>query len=427
MSLMNFNDDVVARALISVKANNVDQVYCDLLRDIRSNGTPKNDRTGTGTTSVFGRQIRFDMGDGFPLLTSKKMYTKGVIIELLWFLGKHMSDAKYNKLGRTNIRYLLDNECMIWVGDAYKRYLKDCDLVTCDVDDWEYTAPKSGAPRHCTRAEFISRVKTDDGFANRWGDLGPIYGAQWCDWGGSGKHYAAMEVLCELVDSLDELQDTLLQESTCTVQKAQGMVSEGPSGYNQIAKLIEELKRDPDSRRLMVTAWNPTDLEASVLPPCHYGFQCYTTPLSRVQILKSAPKEVYEAINTLYLAGGDMGELIRAAKLPTRKLNLMWNQRSVDVCLGLPFNIASYAFLLHMLAAEVGMVPGELIGSLGDCHVYNDQWEGVQKQLANETYPLPTLTLQAKSKGSYINEYTLDHFQISNYESAGVVHYSLSN
>lgn len=432
MSFMNnfSGDDDALHS--SVKANKADQQYCDLLQDIENNGVRKSDRTGTGTKSVFGRQLRFDMKDGFPLLTSKKMFVKGILTELMWFLGKHMGMDQYKYLGRTNIRYLLDNECNIWVGDAYKRYCKECKLGNESlehIDDWTLGNPR-GVVRLWTKHEFIELIKGDDDFAKKWGDLGPIYGQQWMSWG-EHKAYSPIEVLCEPVKTLDELQDTLLQEGMCVVEKPQKMVSQGVHGINQVANLIKELKANPDSRRLMVTAWNPSDLDESVLPPCHYGFQCYTTLLTdweRYAYMESTDPEAYKFMRgRMWTRPGMFREFMDLMGVPTRKLSLMWNQRSVDTCLGLPFNIASYAFLLHMLADQVGMIPGELIGNLGDTHIYDNHWAGVENQLSNKTFPLPTLKIKQSKMHYDISQYDVKDFEIIDYHCAPAVAYPLSN
>ena len=251
--------------------NNLDKQYQDLLKDILENGENKDDRTGTGTLSVFGRQIRHDMGEGFPLLTTKKMAIKTMMTELKWFLK-----------GDTNIRYLVQNGCNIWNGDAYKQYKR---AYEWDLDDY------------LTEEEFIQKIKDDELFARTWGELGPLYGQQWKNW----------------------------------------------NGIDQIQRLVNDIKTNPDSRRLMVSAWNVDKLNLMTLPPCHYGFQCYVSD---------------------------------------GKLSLMWNQRSVDTFLGLPFNIASYGTLLLLLCEETGYRPGELIGNLGDTHLYKNHLNQAAEQIS---------------------------------------------
>jgi thymidylate synthase len=283
--------------------NKLDKDYQNLLSDIITNGKVKKDRTGTGTLSVFGRQIRHKMSEGFPLLTTKKMAFKTIVTELLWFLK-----------GDTNIKYLIDNDCHIWNGDAYKNY-------SSKVQAWE---------PHSDLNHFIERVKTNDEFAKKWGELGPIYGSQWRNWNGDNFIYGDLK-----------------------------------NGIDQIANLINDLKTNPDSRRLMVSAWNVGELDKMILPPCHYGFQVYTRLTTREE--KIVNPEKYRAIS------------------------LMWNQRSVDTFLGLPFNIASYGLLLEMIANEVGMVPDELIGNLGDTHLYLNHIKQAKEQIGREPMELPTV------------------------------------
>lgn len=304
--------------------NRLDSNYQTLLQDVLDTGTLKDDRTGTGTTSIFGRQIRHDMSDGFPLLTTKKMAIKTMMTELKWFLK-----------GDTNIKYLVDNNCNIWNGDAYKSYCKDS----------PYPYPT------ITQPEFINRIKTDDEFAKMWGDLGPIYGKQWRGWFGYDKKV-------------------------------------NPVYVDQIQNLIEQLKRNPDSRRLMVNAWNVGELDNMTLPPCHYGFQVYT------RVLGLDERIDYMNKGKISKSSDYFHEHLDSMGIPKRSLSLMWSQRSVDTFLGLPFNIASYGMLLSLLSEEVGMIPGELIGNLGDVHLYSNHIEQAKTQLGREPKPhLPKLKI----------------------------------
>ena len=291
--------------------NTLDNQYQALLERVLEYGTQKNDRTGTGTLSVFGGQFIHDMSDGFPLLTTKKMAIKTMMTELKWFLK-----------GDTNIKYLVDNGCNIWNGDAYKNYRNKFE-----------PAPYQFTPD--TMEEFINKIKTDDEFAEKWGELGPIYGKQWRSW--------------KSIDTNWEYQEDWLS-----------------TNVDQIANLINELKTNPDSRRLMVNAWNVGELEKMVLPPCHYGFQVYTRKTTRQEKIVNPGK--YRAIS------------------------LMWNQRSVDTFLGLPFNIASYGLLLELIAKEVDMIPDQLIGNLGDVHLYSNHLDQARKQIMREPYNLPVIT-----------------------------------
>ena len=305
--------------------NNLDKQYLELLDDILVNGTSKDDRTGTGTYSVFGRQIRHDMKTGFPLLTTKKMAWKTMTKELLWFLS-----------GDTNIKWLVENNCNIWNGDAYKAYLNKSSVK----HQWERGGDVADMEM------FLNVVKSEA--EGDFGELGPVYGKQWRDW----------------------------------------------NGNDQIKNLIKGLKENPDGRRHMVSAWNVSDLDQMVLPPCHYGFQCY----------------------------------VRDGKY----LSLMWNQRSVDTFLGLPFNIASYGMLLLMLAKECDLISDQLIGNLGDVHLYKNHVEQAIEQTKREPYPLPDMKLisnhnfRSAMKGN-MDEIDLNDFVLLGYQSHPTIKASLSN
>lgn len=305
--------------------NNLDKQYQDLLNDILHKGVAKEDRTGTGTYSVFGRQIRHDMKDGFPLLTTKKMAWKTMTKELLWFLS-----------GDTNIKWLIENGCNIWNGDAYRAYL--------NKDSVKHQWEKGGDVAEMD--VFIDIIKNEA--EGDWGELGPVYGKQWRDW----------------------------------------------NGNDQIKNLIKGLKENPDSRRHMVSAWNVSELDQMTLPPCHYGFQCY----------------------------------VRGGKY----LSLMWNQRSVDTFLGLPFNIASYGMLLLMLAKECDLIPDQLIGNLGDVHLYKNHVEQAIEQTKREAYTLPDMKLisnhnfRSAMKGN-MDEIDLNDFVLLGYQSHPTIKAPLSN
>ena len=332
--------------------NNIDKKYQALLQDILDNGVEKKDRTGTGTISVFGRQIRHKMSEGFPLLTTKKMPWKSIVTELLWFLQ-----------GNTNIKWLVDNGCNIWNGDAYKNYINNPAYNAESVAD--LMGSQAGQLVKCsTQEEFINKIKTDDEFANKWGELGPIYGAQWRNWKGfrHGWHDVAKVIDGSIEPHIDWL-----------------------NGIDQITSLIYDLKTNPDSRRLMVNAWNVGELDQMVLPPCHYGFQVYTRELSLTERRNLVTLEKYESVYN----GGDSRNTLSHSEIdqwgyPTRTISLMWNQRSCDFPLGIPFNIASYGLLLEIIAKEVNMVPDELIGNLGDCHIYLNQIEGCKEQIGRK-------------------------------------------
>ncbi len=363
--------------------NNLDKQYQALLQDILDNGVKKEDRTGTGTISVFGRQIRHKMSEGFPLLTTKKMYWKGIVTELLWFLR-----------GDTNIKYLVDNDCHIWDGDAYRRY--------------EILMIGNPPEKILSKEEFINKIKEDKQiehspftFAQKWGELGPIYGKQWRSW--------------ELGAPDDWKKEWKI---------------------DQIANLIRDLKTNPDSRRLMVSAWNVGELDQMVLPPCHYGFQVYTRELSMEERsqYKRGNKETYPVSKWRDDMGISKEEYFNEIGIPTRAISLMWNQRSVDTFLGLPFNIASYGLLLEIIAKAVNMVPDELIGNLGDVHLYSNHIEQAKEQIGRESYELSRLKIIGYPE-EYLNPYDerlFDDFEVADfviedYQSHPAIKAPLSN
>jgi len=367
--------------------NNLDQQYLDLIKDILQNGIQKTDRTGTGTRSVFGRQIRHNMKDGFPLLTTKKMAFKTMVTELLWFLK-----------GDTNIKFLVDNGCHIWDGDAWANYQRQTlQKFMNDTTIAGYAITN--------KEEFINKIKTDDEFAKKWGELGPIYGKQWRSWGG-------------LIDLTDD---------------------DKPIYLDQIANLINELKTNPDSRRLMVSAWNVGELDKVVLPPCHYGFQMYTRELSireRLKLIGIKDNVVIEA--TLHNIGEERSKKrLDRMNIPTRAISLMWNQRSVDTFLGLPFNIASYGLLLKLIAKEVNMIPDQLIGNLGDVHLYSNHIEQAKEQISRTPYELPKVNFnsewwdqpffEAIKSDSFCKCLLEEDIQLYDYESHPSIKAPLSN
>jgi thymidylate synthase len=399
--------------------NTLDSKYQDLLQDILDNGVFKSDRTGTGTISVFGRQIKHKMSQGFPLLTTKKMAWKTMVTELLWFLK-----------GDTNIKYLVNNGCNIWNGDAFKNYTKEVnqliDGYMCGdimgmqphIEDM-FSNPDDLTP--LTQEEFIDKIKTNDEFAEEWGELGPIYGAQWREW------HTKTLIKTTLKDPLTG-NDTYVQ---------------GDKWIDQIENLIEELKTNPDSRRLMVSAWNVGELDKMVLPPCHYGFQVYTRELTgeeRWDLLKNKVGEVkfQLMVEDIVPFGGGLSEELQAYNIPKRAISLMWNQRSVDTFLGLPFNIASYGLLLEILAREVNMVTEDLIGNLGDVHLYKNHIEQAKEQIGREPYknlpilnfsPIPSAHFEhhLDSFIDFVKELQPYQFIIDEYESHPTIKAPLSN
>jgi len=355
--------------------NNLDKQYQELLKSILDYGVEKKDRTGTGTKSIFGYTIRHKMSDGFPLLTTKKMAWKTMVTELLWFLR-----------GDTNIKYLVANGCHIWDGDAYQAYIKRYNKgeYVGKTKLLENSKKNRTLTEPFTIEEFIDKIKTDDEFAKKWGELGPLYGKQWRSWT-KKKMYL----------STDGSYENIYDEADQTV-------------IDQISILINDLKTNPDSRRLMVNAWNVGELDQMVLPPCHYGFQVYTRELSNKEriILMNKKLGVTDTLPQYYNTDGEMDK----NNIPTRAISLMWNQRSVDTFLGLPFNIASYGLLLMMIADEVGMVPDELIGNLGDTHIYLNHIEQAKEQISREPMELPTVHVRDGIFCSSVNDVILENY-----------------
>lgn len=302
-----------------MQGKHVDESYLDLLEHIIKNGVTKTDRTGTGTQSVFGYQMRFNLSDGFPLLTTKKVPIKSIIHELLWFLR-----------GDTNLKYLADNNVHIWDEWPYKAY-----LIKNKIN-----VPKSGSEEWNTGIkEFIEKIKTDEKFAKEYGNLGPIYGYQWRNWpAANGKH------------------------------------------IDQLANIIEQIKKNPDSRRLLVSAWNVGDIDEMAkagLPPCHTIFQ-------------------------FYVANG--------------KLSCQLYQRSCDTFLGVPFNIASYALLTMIIAQICELEAGEFVWTGGDVHLYSNHLEQAKIQLArrNDIRPMPKMKINPNKNN--VEDFTIDDFKLVDYD-----------
>jgi thymidylate synthase len=303
-----------------------------------------------------------------------------IATELLWFLR-----------GDTNIKFLVENDCHIWNGDAWKNYQHKA-----SKEDFL----KDGVLRY---EEFVNKIKTDDEFAKKWGDLGPIYGKQWRGW----SYWSGLK-----------LGDRVLNNK---------------KSIDQIQNLINDLKPNPDSRRLMVNAWNVGELDSMVLPPCHYGFQVYTRELSfeeRCDIFKPNTPNFRTETNTSLK---DLNiKIMNDCEIPTRAISLMFNMRSNDVPLGLPFNIASYALLLEIIGKMVNMIPDELIINLGDAHIYKNQVDGVKEQLTREPFELPKLVIsnQINFNGSvneFLNSCLITDFIIENYQSHPTIKMPLSN
>lgn len=342
--------------------NNVDKQYQDLLSKILEKGRQKGDRTGTGTISIPFAVVDFDMSEGFPLLTTKKVFTKAIVHELLWFLK-----------GDTNIKYLEDNGVSIWSSDAYREYIKDCNEVQ-----------EAGV----SKEEFIKKIKTDEKFAKLHGRLGPVYGSQWRHW-----NYLKWT----RTDDIDPTTGNYILKWNLL-------------GIDQIQQVMDKLINNPDDRRIMVSAWNVAEIDEMALPPCHYGFQLYSEELTNeeLNILYNERRGIPNT-NSNYTNGTLFA---KDADLPRRRLSLIWDQRSCDTFLGIPFNIASYGILLHMFAQQANMVPDRLIGSLKNVHVYNNHIDQCKEQIAREPRELPRLVL---NKAKDIFSYTYDDIKFVDY------------
>jgi thymidylate synthase len=373
--------------------NNIDKQYQSLLQDILDNGVTKQTRNGS-TISVFGRQIRHKMSDGFPLLTTKKMAWKSIATELLWFLR-----------GDTNIKFLLDNDCHIWDGDAYKNYTQTKIIKT---ENGETHISPQGHYNNISQEEFINKIKTDDEFAKKWGELGSIYGKQWRSW--ESKKWFIDKSGIDFLDT---------------------------SYIDQIANLINDLKTNSDSRRLMVNAWNVAELDQMVLPPCHYSFQVYSRELSikeRFDLWEKLPNRDVMDFPIGQLTEEQYHDVLDKIGVQRRAISLMWNQRSVDTFLGLPFNIASYGLLLEIIATTVNMVPDELIGNLGDVHLYSNHVEQAKEQISRTPFELPKLYInnefwnhEYQTIDGWIKSMEIGDFQIENYQSHPSIKAPLSN
>lgn len=326
--------------------------YLALMQDILDNGVVKKDRTGVGTLSVFGRQLRFDLKEGFPLVTTKKVHLKSIIHELLWFLN-----------GDTNVKYLQENGVKIW-------------------NEW----------------------------ADEEGDLGPVYGKQWREWRD-----------CKVVECHDVGRtQQLMQRGYKYIgnMKEDGttyLVYEKP--HDQISKVIQQLREDPDSRRIIVSAWNVSDLDDMALNPCHNYFQFYTTEMTVLERLNWFEENEPEKFANASLNNDEkvLHETLDREGVPRRKLSCFYMMRSNDVALGKPFNIASYALLTHMVAQQVNMVPDELVYSGVDVHLYLNHLEQIKLQLTREPYPLPKLVI--KRKPDSIFDYKYEDFEVVGYQS----------
>ncbi|KHF41134.1 thymidylate synthase [Halalkalibacter okhensis] len=311
--------------------NQADKTYLDLCKYILENGTKKEDRTGTGTISIFGYQMRFNLQEGFPLLTTKRVPFKLIVSELLWFLK-----------GDTNVRYLLENNNHIWDEWGFQKWTESDEYKGPDMKNFGLRSQQDEEFNVLYQEQlkiYQDKVLNDDEFAAKFGDLGNVYGKQWRSWeGADGKT------------------------------------------YDQIQYIINEIKRNPDSRRLLCNAWSASELDNQQLPPCHYAFQ-------------------------FYVVDG--------------KLSCMFNMRSNDVFLGLPFNIASYAVLTHLIAHECGLKVGELIYTGADVHIYSNHIEQINTQLEREPRKLPTIKLNTEKESIF--DFELEDIELVGYNPHGSI------
>lgn len=304
----------------------MERAYLDLAQDILTNGTDREDRTGTGTRSLFGAQMRFDLQEGFPLLTTKRVAFNLIKSELLWFIK-----------GDTNIRYLLQNKNPIWNEWAFERYIQSKEYTGPDMTNFGIRALEDSAFNELYQEEmkrFTELILSDDEFSEEFGELGNVYGAQWRKWKTTQN------------DTID-----------------------------QLANVIQMIKQNPDSRRLIVSAWNPEDVPAMALPPCHTLFQFYVSK---------------------------------------GKLSCQLYQRSGDVFLGVPFNIASYALLTHLIARETGLEVGEFIHTLGDAHLYSNHFNQIKKQLKRNPGEFPTLILNQEKESIF--DFEMEDIKVVGYK-----------
>jgi thymidylate synthase len=349
-----------------------------------SNGKVKKDRTGIGTISIFGYDMRIDLSEGLSLLTTKYVHYPAVLHELLWFL-----------MGGTDIKYLEDNNVRIWRQWPFKKY-QEAPLDQLAATD--FISDPGRVRRHFYMDEYVYAVKNVPGFAERHGRVGKVYGAQWVNW--TWPRYVGD-------GSIDVVR--ALELAAADLPYPEYRID----GWNQIEMLMHTLRTNPDSRRMLVTAWNPPEMEDAALPCCHYAFQCYTSELSddeRLNLLDDDDK-----MNFIGRADVPMRELLDAVNAPKRKLSLKFNMRSCDLFLGGPFDIASYSILTHMICKQLNYIPDELIMSIGDAHLYLNSIDAAKLQLQREPYPdLSKLVLNDTVKNIF--DYKYDDFDVEGYK-----------
>ena len=360
--------------------NNVDSQYHDLLQQLVDKiGTERMDRTGTGTVSIFGDQMRFNLAEQFPILTTKNVHFKSVAAELNWFLR-----------GDTNIQYLLERKVHIWTDWRLKEFNK---------------LRKEMNKREVSAQEFEEYVRTDNEFAKSWGDIGKGYGHQW-------RNFGALDV-----DDLDVATDS----DNYTVKE----------GFDQIAWVINEIKTNPTSRRLIVSGWNPQEIDQVDLPPCHTLFQFFVEPMSfderkrwvdanyaggglqAITDHRKANPHKYPVPSSKDAYRESHLDVLDFVNAPKAKLSCQLYQRSADIFLGVPFNIASYALLTHIIAQECGLAVGDFVWTGGDVHLYSNHYEQAKIQLSRESTDCKPQLIIPHPKA--FDEYEWDDFLLSSY------------
>lgn len=352
--------------------NQADENYKNLINKILEEGVKRIDRTGVGCLSIFGVQQRFQMNKGFPIVSLRKIHNKSFIHEMLWFLSAY--DEKYEKFGNTNIRYLLENGVSFWSEWPYENYKKNYlekykknDLIDNKrIKKYKLLSIK----------DYEKKIVEDDNFAIEWGDLGPVYGKLWTDWGAYD----------EQVEKTSTYNAT---KAGARLVTHEGWQNIHVDGINQIDMVIDLLMNDPDSRRIVFSAWNPTELDNQLLAPCHILSQFSTFPLTDEEKEKYPGKE--------------------------RKLSLQTYIRSNDIYLGNPFNVAEYSLLLHMIAQVVNMVPYEFILTIGDAHLYSNSLDAAKEMLNRDTLSSPKLSLNPMIDDIY--DFRYSDIKVEDYEA----------
>jgi thymidylate synthase len=375
--------------------NKVDTEYFRIVNDILTNGRLKKNRTGVDTIGIFGAQAKYNVDlNAFPLLTTKKVHWPAIVHELLWFIS-----------GDTNIKYLVDNNVRIWNEWAYKKYTDTC-ISKIPDNELESLSVLSGMSLsdvdHLPMDMFIERIKNDVEFATKWGELGEgTYGGMWRDF-----------PFFTIVDKTDP----------STMPKFKSLGTKGmycgdePLTFlgriDQITKVLEKLKNNPDDRRMIVSAWHPHWVDHCALPPCHCLFHFHTEELTleeRIDILQKQVGPVNLPKSDVWII-----QKLNEENIPTRRLNCLLYQRSVDTALGKPFNIASYALLTAMIAQTVNMVPGMFTHSMGDTHIYVNHIDGLKLQLTREPKKLPRVWLNPEVKSLF--DFKYDDIKLLDYE-----------